>query len=110
MKIFYFIAAIIGLCVPYWDIFGFISAHGINLSLAVEHLYKERITTAFVNDFFLTALVILAFTAHEGWRIGLKTSSILACVAALFLGGASFALPLFLFLREIEREKHLKAS
>ncbi|TAE22192.1 MAG: DUF2834 domain-containing protein [Candidatus Kapaibacterium sp.] len=110
MKIFYFIAAIIGLCVPYWDIFGFISEHGVNIPLALEHLYRERITSAFVNDFFLTVLVILAFTAHEGWRIGLHISSILACVAGLFFGGASFALPLFLFLREIEREKHLKAS
>ena len=110
MKFFYALVAVLGIALPYKDLLPFMLEHGFNINHAVEQLYTNRISTGFANDFFITAIVIVAFTAHEGWRIGLKPALLLVCFAGMLLGGASFALPLFLFLREIEREKHLQSA
>ena len=110
MKLFYLLACIAGIALPYWEIVPFVQQHGFNTSLLIEQVRATQMSRAFINDFVITALVILAFTVHEGWRIGVKPAYLLACFAAMFLAGASFALPLFLLLREIEREKHLQAA
>lgn len=110
MKIFFLIATIIGFVIPARDMYPFFYEHGFNIPLILGQLYTNRMSAAFVNDFWITAVVILAFTAHEGWRIGFKASQILACFGAMVFGGASVALPLFLYLREKEREKRLKAA
>jgi hypothetical protein len=110
MKLFYFLACIVGILLPYWEIVPFVQQHGVNIGLLIEQVRATQMSRAFMNDFAVTALVILAFTVHEGWRIGVKIAYLLACFGAMFLSGASFALPLFLLLREIKREKHLKVA
>jgi hypothetical protein len=110
MKIFYIVTCLVGIALPYSEIIPFVLQNGINIPLLIEQVLATQMSRAFTYDFLITALVILAFTAHEGWRIGVKPLYLLGCFAAMMLGGASFALPLFLLLREIEREKHLQAA
>lgn len=110
MKIFYIIACFVGIALPYSEIIPFVQQYGINISLLVEQVRVTQMSRAFTYDFLITAFVIVVFTAHEGWRIGIKPLYLMGCFVGMMFGGASFALPLFLLLREIEREKHLKAS
>ena len=110
MKAFYIIACLVGIALPYSEIIPFVQQHGINVPLLVEQVLVTQMSRAFMYDFLITALVIVAFTAHEGWRIGVKPAYLLGCFTGMFVGGASFALPLFLLLREVEREKHLQAA
>jgi uncharacterized membrane protein YqgA involved in biofilm formation len=110
MKIFYAFACIVGIAVPFSEIIPFIQQRGFNLPFVVEQIYSTAMTRAFINDFFITGIVMLAFIAHEGWRIGIQPAYLLGCFFAILLFGASCALPLFLLIREIERGRHLQMA
>ena len=94
----YLILAILGLILPYWYFFRFLSANGLNLSPLVQQLFANDISTFFAIDLILSTVVFWIFLAGEAIRLRMKNWWLY--ILASLLVGLSFALPLFLYFRE----------
>jgi hypothetical protein len=68
----------------------------------LELLVANSISRFFVLDLVIAALVFLVFVVVEGNRVKMKFLWIY--ILSTLCIGLSFALPLFLFAREIHRE------
>ena len=97
-KNMYLVLAALGLLVPYWFFFQFLSTNGLNISLLAQQLFANDISTFFALDLVLSTVVFWIFMAGEAAKLEMKNSwlYILASLAV----GLSFALPLFLYFRE----------
>jgi hypothetical protein len=96
-KNIYLILAILGLLLPYWFFFKFLNANGLNVSLLMQQLFANDISTFFAVDLILSTVVFWIFMVSEAinWQMKNWWLYILASLVA----GLSFALPLFLFFR-----------
>ncbi len=65
-------------------------------------MFANRISTFFVADVVVSAIVLIAFMRTERKRRPLRHAW--APIVALLTVGVSLALPLFLYLREAELE------
>jgi len=94
----YLVLAILGLLLPYWFFFRFLNANGLNVSLLIQQLFANDISTFFAVDLILSTIVFWIFMVSETAKLQMKNSwlYILASLAV----GLSFALPLFLYFRE----------
>ena len=99
MKLSYLILAIAGFILPYYFFISFLAANGLNLSLLIEQLFGTPISAFFAVDLLITAAVFWVFVYREAGRLQMKRAWVY--VAATLLVGPSFALPLFLYFREI---------
>jgi hypothetical protein len=98
MKRIYAVLAILGFVGPYIFFVRFLSANGLDLSLFVEQLFANDISTFFAVDLLIAIITFWIFAAVESRRRPIKYWWI--CVPATLLVGLSFGLPLFLYLRE----------
>jgi hypothetical protein len=98
MRKVYLFLAIAGLALPYYFFVSFLAQNGLDLALLVEQLFANDISTFFAIDLVITALVFLAFSYREAQ--GGKVKNWWVYVAATLVVGPSFALPLFLYVRE----------
>ena len=98
MRRLYLILAAAGFVVPYYFLISFLTADGLNLRLLVEQLFGTPISTFFAVDLIITAVVFWVFSYQEAHRLQLRRWW--AYVVATLLIGPSFALPLFLYVRE----------
>jgi hypothetical protein len=98
MKRLYLILAIAGFILPYYFFISFLTANGLNLSLLIGQLFATPISTFFVVDLLITALVFWVFLYQEARRRQMKRWWVY--LVATLLVGPSFALPLFLYFRE----------
>jgi hypothetical protein len=98
MRRLYLILAAAGFVVPYYFLIGFLTANGLNLRLLIEQLFGTPISTFFAVDLIITAVVFWVFSYQEARRLQLRRWW--AYVVATLLIGPSFALPLFLYIRE----------
>ena len=102
MKKFYLLAAIIGAIAPYAIYFGYL-AYVPGASGALSLAWASAISAATLVDFSISCLVFWPFVFVESKRLGIKWPPLF--VVANILIGLSFALPLFLYCREIAMEK-----
>jgi hypothetical protein len=106
MKRLYALLAVLGFVVPYYYFARFLSTNGLNLSLIVEQLFANDISTAFAIDLFIAAIAFWVFLVHEGPRLAIRYWWL--CIPATLLVGLSFSLPLFLWMREAALERQAK--
>jgi hypothetical protein len=97
-KHLYLAFAFLGLIVPYWFFISFLTGHGSDGSEFIHQLFGTPISTFFALDLLLSAVVFVRYLRQEAARCSIRHSWIF--VVALLTVGLSFALPLFLYVRE----------
>jgi len=105
MKATYFYAGlcVIGTVLPYSQFVPFLHEHGLDLRLFFEQLFSNRIGAFFGLDVMISSVVLWVFVLDEGRRTGVR--HLWAPIAANIAVGVSLGLPLFLYLRELHRER-----
>lgn len=103
MKRFYLIAAIVGAISPYATYFGYLAAYP-GASGALSLVWASAISAATLVDFTISCLVFWPFVFVESKRLNIKWP--LLFIISNIVIGLSFALPLFLYCREIALEKN----
>jgi Ca2+/H+ antiporter len=98
MRKLYLLLAIVGLVLPYYFFMSFLITNGLDLQLFFSQLFANNISTFFVVDLVITAIVFWVFLYQEAqrWQMGNWWIYIVATLAI----GPSFSLPLFLYFRE----------
>jgi hypothetical protein len=102
-KHFYLLFCILGTVIPYWPFLRWLAENGFQPSLFVQHMFANRISTFFVLDVLISAVVLLRFSASEGARLHLKNRWLV--LLSVLLVGVSLGLPLFLYMRERQLEQ-----
>jgi len=97
-KNIYLVLTTLGLLIPYYFLFRFLGSNGLNISLLVQQLFANNISTFFAVDLVISILVFWSFMFIEASKLQMKNSW-LYLLASLLIG-LSFALPLFLYFRE----------
>ena len=98
MKIFYFVAAILGAVLPLSQFIPFLKTHGLDLKLFFTFLFSNSVSGFFGMDVIVSSVVLWIFVFSEGRRLGMKRLWIY--VVSNLAVGVSLALPLFLLFRE----------
>lgn len=103
MKHLYLILAIVGAVLPYSFFVPFLAENGLNLPLLGSMLFTNNISSFFATDFLVSCVIFWVFLYQETkkYRIGQWW----VCILATLTIGLSFAFPLFLYFREVKREK-----
>ena len=102
-KHIYLLFCILGTVIPYWQFIRWLMENGSNVSLFVQSLFANRISTFFVLDVLISAIVLLRFISVEGSRLHLKHRWLVSL--SVVLVGVSLGLPMFLYLRERQLER-----
>ena len=102
----YLALAILGVVVPYVSFVPWVVDHGLDISLLVSELFANRISAFFGLDVIVSSIVLWAFVAFEGPRVGVRHTW--APIAASLVVGVSAGFPLFLWLRETALEPSTK--
>ena len=103
MKRLYLVLCVVGFLLPYWQFVRWVAEHGLNLSLFVQQLFANRISSFFGLDVLVSAVVLCTFVAVEGSRLGMRNFWL--PIAATGLVGVSLGLPLFLYLRQVRLDR-----
>jgi len=101
-KNLYLFLCVIGFAVPYSQFVPWLVHNGLNVRLFVAQMLANRISSFFVADVLVSAAVLVAFMGQESRRLKIAHRGF--AIAGLCLVGVSFALPLFLYLRERAQE------
>src|SRR5688500_12908975 len=90
--------ALVGLLIPYYFFFEFLSENGFNIALLVGQLFANNISAFFAVDLIISIIVFWFYMFAEANKLQMKNwwLYLLASLAV----GLSFALPLFLYFRE----------
>ncbi len=102
MRGLYLLLAAVGLVVPYYFLIGFLLDHGLNVRLAVEQLFATPISSFFAADVLVSAVVLWVYIIVTARKERIRWAWV--CLLGTLTVGVSFALPLFLFLREQNRK------
>jgi Terpene cyclase DEP1 len=102
LKHLYLLLAIVGFVGPYYFFISFLTAHGLDGKLLVQQLFGTQISTFFAVDLLLSCVVFVRFLRQEAVRYSIGSWWIY--LIALLTVGLSFALPLFLYVRESHLE------
>ena len=102
-KRIYLALCLLGVLLPYWQFLPWALDHGLNLRLFAEELFANRISAFFGMDVIVSALALVVFVAAEGARE--RIAGRWLPILALITVGVSLALPLFLYLRELQRDQ-----
>ncbi len=102
-KTIFLILCLLGVLVPYWQFVPWVLQHGLNLQLFVRELFANRIGAFFSMDVIVSAVVVLVFSRIESKRLGIGKRWLV--LVAVLTVGVSLALPLFLYMRELELER-----
>jgi hypothetical protein len=100
-KSVYLRLCIIGTLLPYWQFFPFLREHGLNLRLFVQQLFSTPVSGFFAMDVIVSAIVLCVLVSVEGRRAGM--TNLWVPILAVFVVGVSLGLPLFLYMREVQR-------
>jgi len=102
-KNLYLVLCLVGVLLPYWQFVPWVAQHGLNLALFARELFANRVGGFFGMDVIVSALTLLIFTRIESARLKIRRRWLV--IVAVLTVGVSFALPLFLYLRELELEQ-----
>ena len=94
----YLACSILGLIVPNIAFWRWLSENGFAPRRFIDDLFANGISTFFGLDAIICGVIVIAFTLIEGRR--LRVQALWLPIAGVLLVGASFGLPLFLYLRE----------
>ncbi len=108
MKTIYIILCILGFVLPYSQFIPFLLENGLDLNLFFQELFINNISSFFAMDLIVSSLVLWTFVFWEGSR--LKMGYLWIYIVGNLAIGVSFALPLFLLMREKQIEKQLDRS
>jgi hypothetical protein len=97
-RLAYLILSVLGFLLPYSQFLPWLREHGFDWQEFRYEMFENRIASFFVYDVLVAAGALLVFMIVEGARVGVR--HLWAPILGTFLVGVSFALPLFLFLRE----------
>ena len=102
LKYIYLLLMIVGSLLPLYYLAQFVLNYGLDIKLLIEQLFVNDISSFFGLDVIISALVTVVFVIFESKRLNMKNG-----IYSLFgmLVGVSFCLPLFLYMREIHRDK-----
>jgi len=102
LKHVYLGLCILGTVLPYSQFVPFLHEHGLDGRLLVQQLFANHISAFFGLDVFVSSVVLWIFIRVEGRRMILR--HLWWPLLGLLTVGVSLALPLFLYLRESQRE------
>lgn len=98
----YLALCVIGFAVPYAEFVPWLSQHGLQLGAFVHELFASRIGAFFGLDVAVSAVVLFVFVFAERAALGIR--HVWLPVVATLLVGVSLGLPLFLYMRERNRD------
>ena len=101
-KNLYLTFAILGLIVPYYFLFKFLSTSGFDLPLLIQQLFANNISSFFAVDLVISIIVFWIYMIAEANKMQMKNWWLY--ILASLTVGLSFALPLFLYFRERKLE------
>lgn len=103
LKSLYLALCLIGTVLPLAAFYPFVRDHGLDLPLFFEQLFSTPVGAFFGLDVIVSSVVLWIFVLSEGPRAGVRHlwSPIVANLAV----GVSLGLPLFLYLREVARDR-----
>jgi hypothetical protein len=93
---------VIGTVLPYSHFVPFLREHGLDGQLIVQQLFANHISAFFGMDVLVSSVVLWIFVRVEARRTGLRHAW--WSLVGLLTVGVSLGLPLFLYLREMQRE------
>ena len=97
-KNIYLFLAFLGAVLPYSQFIPWVMKNGLHLGFFLRQLFANRIGGFFGLDVLVSAVVLVRFVRVEGKRLRMR--NLWLPIAGLCTIGVSFALPLFLYLRE----------
>lgn len=98
LKNLYLVLAIVGMVVPYYFLISFLTAHGLNGGAFLQQLFGTQISAFFAVDLLVSSVVFVIYSRSEANRYSINHNWLY--LIALCAVGLSFALPLFLYVRE----------
>jgi hypothetical protein len=98
LQFIYILLCLFGFILPYSQFIPFIVENGLDGELFVQQLFVNKISSFFAVDLIISSVVFWIFVFSEGWR--LKMQYLWIYIVCNLLVGVSFALPLFLLMRE----------
>jgi hypothetical protein len=104
----YLALCLAGLLLPYSQFVPWVLQHGVSPALFARELFANRISAFFGMDVIVSAVALLAFARIESRRVGIPQRWLV--VIAVLTVGVSLALPLFLYLRELQMESTTPAA
>src|SRR5438046_4667581 len=69
---FYLICCVLGMVLPYLQFVPWLLEHGLNVTLFFRELFANRISTFFVLDVVVSAIVLIWFIQTEGKRLRVR--------------------------------------
>ena len=102
-KHLYLILAVLGFVVPYTFFISFLMAHGLDGRAFLRELFGTPISAFFAVDLLLSCVVFVQYLRQEAARVSIAHWWLY--LVALLTVGLSFALPLFLYVRETRLEE-----
>lgn len=87
--------AVVGLFIPYSQLFLFLLEDGLNLQLMVEQIFNYRISTFAWLDVVISAIVVILMVYDDREKIQLNYIPVIATLII----GPSCGLPLYIYLR-----------
>lgn len=103
LKQTYLLLCVLGTILPYSYFIPFLFENGLDIPLFFSQLFANQISSFFGWDVIVSAIVLILFIIVEGQRQKIERWWI--PVAGTCTVGVSLGLPLFLYLREVHREK-----
>ena len=104
LKIGYILLCLFGIILPYSQFIPFILEHGLDLSLFLEQLFANQISSFFGLDLIVSSVVFWIFVFSEGSK--LKMRFLWVYILSNLLVGVSLGLPLFLLMRQYQIESN----
>jgi Protein of unknown function DUF2834 len=101
LKHLYLILAVVGLVVPYFFLIQFLIEYGADPKALARQLFGTPAAAFFVVDLLISSVVFIVYLKDEAARLAIRNWGVY--LIPLFTVGLSFALPLFLFVRESRR-------
>ncbi len=98
LKHLYLVLAVIGLVLPYYFLITFLTVHGLDGKAFLQQLFGSQISTFFAVDLLIASIVFIVWLRREAKHYSIQNWWLY--LIALCVVGLSFALPLFLFVRE----------
>jgi hypothetical protein len=93
---------VVGTILPWAALLPFLRTHGLDARAFVDQLFGAPVSGFFGLDVIVSSFVLWAFVLFEGRRLAMTW--LWAPIAANLLVGVSLGLPLFLYMREVQRE------
>jgi hypothetical protein len=107
-KRLYLILAVIGFVCPYYFFISFLRTQGLDGKAFVQELFGTRISIFFAVDLLISCVVFVRFLRQEARRRSIAHWWLY--LVALLTVGLSFALPLFLYVRESHLEARARTT